>query len=90
MNLGETAGAAQQLVSRDRNADYGMPDEDFRRTVGLFELATGIKLTVAQGILFMCCVKISRESNAHKSDNLVDLCGYADILNWVRENGKDG
>lgn len=87
--LGATAEAAAGLVSRDRNVTYGMPDEDFRRTVRVFRELTGIELTPAQGMLFLVCVKLSREANAHKADNLIDVCGYADIMNWTIENGKN-
>lgn len=46
--------------------------------------------TAEDGILFMVCVKLSREANAHGSDNLVDLAGYVDLLNYAREQVKGG
>ena len=30
-----------------------------------------------------------RERNKHKRDNLVDLCGYAEILNRLEDNNKE-
>jgi len=33
----------------------------------------------------LLAVKLSRESHAHKHDNLVDLCGYASILAYLEE-----
>ena len=36
----------------------------------------------------MIAVKLIRERHKHKRDNLVDLCGYAEILNRLEENYK--
>lgn len=44
--------------------------------------------TAADGILFMMCVKLSREANAHNVDNIVDLAGYADLYNYARTERK--
>jgi hypothetical protein len=33
----------------------------------------------------MCAVKISREVNCHKRDNLVDLAGYATTIDLVHQ-----
>jgi hypothetical protein len=30
----------------------------------------------------MCCVKLSRQVNAPKRDNMVDLAGYAETVQW--------
>ena len=36
----------------------------------------------------MMAVKLVRESYKHKRDNLVDLCGYANILNEIEDDAK--
>lgn len=77
---------ADRLVSVDRAADYGHPEQDFSRTVGAFNSLTGHKLTVSQGILFMVCVKLSRECNKSKRDNRVDAVGYIKLLDMVTKN----
>lgn len=71
---------AQRLVHGDRGADYGPPWEDFERTVDIFRAWTGVELTAEQGIQFMVCVKLSRQANKAKRDNLVDAAGYLDCL----------
>lgn len=85
MELGETAAKAAQLVGGDRHELYGDPFDDYTRTVRLFELLTGIGLTVEQAVIFMQCVKMSRAANAFTPDNMVDLCGYSDIRNYVHQ-----
>lgn len=86
MDIGQTADTAKQLVTRDRGNEYGHPLEDFSRTVKLYHILKGSNTvdTAEDGILFMVCVKLSREANKHRSDNLVDLAGYADLLNFAR------
>jgi hypothetical protein len=77
---------AQSLVHGDRNSAYGNPKEDYTRTVSLFKTLMGEKkcseMTPEDGILFMICVKLSREAHLHKTDNLVDICGYAACKEW--------
>jgi hypothetical protein len=79
---------AKGLCYGDRNAAYGHPLDDYARTVGAFNALTGHELTVEQGVLFMLCVKMSRESFRHKRDNAVDLAGYADCLQRIADERK--
>lgn len=82
---GDAARSAIQLIERDRNAIYGDAHVDFTRVVELFRVTTGMHLTVEQALTFMICVKLSRERNAHCTDNLVDLIGYASLLEYVHQ-----
>lgn len=78
---------AEGLVHGDRNASYGPPIEDFSRTAGMVTamLAHKLKepLTAEDVGLFMCCVKLSRQINKAKRDNLTDLAGYAECVQWI-------
>lgn len=76
---------AQRLVHGDRGADYGHPLDDFSKTATMFNALRGTSLTAEDVALFMMCVKLSREMNRHKRDNLTDLCGYAETLMMVKE-----
>lgn len=71
---------AEKLINGDRRADYGHPLDDYTRTAGLFNAAFGDKIkspfTAEDLILVMVLVKISRQRNLPKRDNLVDACGY--------------
>lgn len=76
---------ANTLVHGPRQKDYGHPIHDFTRTAKMWSAILGIEVTAKQMALCMCCVKISRECNAAKVDNLVDLAGYAETANMVQE-----
>lgn len=74
---------AWDLVHGDRGAAYGHPLDDFSKTARLWSVVFGTDVTPEQVALAMACVKISRELNQHKRDNLVDLAGYAETCQMV-------
>jgi hypothetical protein len=77
---------ACRLVAGPRQGSYGHPADDFTRTGALWGAILGIP-TVPPHLVGLCQValKISREVNAHKRDNLVDIAGYAETVNLVEQ-----
>jgi len=78
---------AESIVNGERATDYGSAQESFHKIGAMAKLMhcegdtddiTACKTLIA--------VKLVRESNKHKRDNLVDLCGYAELLNRLHEN----
>lgn len=67
---------AGYLVSADRQEAYGHPAKNFAETAALWSVVLGIPVTPEQVALCMVQVKIAREINAHKRDNIVDAIGY--------------
>lgn len=86
---------ADKIVGGDRNADYGGPRQDFDRTAAIWGAILGIKnITAMQVALCMIGVKMSRQCNKIKRDNLVDIAGYARCAEMVADSyevdaGKD-
>ena len=76
---------AQGLVYGDRQASYGHPLDDFSRTAKMWEAILGCAVSPEQVGLCMCAVKISRQLNRPKRDNLVDLAGYAATVELVQD-----
>ena len=77
---------ANLIVGGDRAIAYGHPKQDFQRTADIFNAWRGSEagqLTPYEVAVFMLCVKLSRERNRHKRDNLVDLAGYAATLQML-------
>lgn len=76
---------AQRLVYGDRNADYGHPLDDFSRTAQIWSAILGSPVTAEQVGLCMIGVKLSRQCNHPKRDNMTDAAGYAGTVQMVIE-----
>lgn len=77
---------AQRLVHGSRGSDYGHPIHDYTRTGRMWGAILGIPdIDPRIACVMMGAVKISRECNKHKRDNLTDLAGYAECASMVAE-----
>ncbi len=77
------AEKAIDLVSGDRAKAYGNPLIQARRVCLMWEAITGHKFTPKEFELCMLTLKISREVGKEQEDNLVDIVGYALVLERV-------
>lgn len=76
---------AQRLVHGDRQEDYGHPLHDFRRTAQIWSAILGMDVTPQQVGLCMVGVKLSRQVNKPKRDNLTDAAGYCETVHMIEE-----
>jgi hypothetical protein len=81
---------AHGLVHGPRQADYGHPRVDFARTAAMWSAILGVYVPVWKVPLCMAALKISRECQKHKRDNLVDGAGYLETCRMVREDPEGG
>ena len=75
---------AEEIVNGSRQSDYGDANESFSRIATIASVMTGKDLSPEDCCAVMMAVKLVRESFNHKRDNLVDLCGYAELLNRLK------
>lgn len=68
---------AIRITRGDRQASYGPPDQDFRRTAAMWSALKGVDFEPREVALFMVALKLSRETYQRKRDNWVDIAGYA-------------
>jgi len=88
---------ALRITGGDRMADYGPPDQDFRRTAIMWEqiLNTRIKdgqLSILPQDVASCMIalKLSRQTHQSKRDNWTDIAGYARCGNLCQEQETKG
>ena len=79
---------AKKLTSGPRQADYGHPIEDHTRTARMWSAILGMEVSAEQVCLCMVVLKISRQCNKPKRDNLVDGCGYLRNVEMIEEARK--
>lgn len=71
---------AENLINGDRAESYGDAKENFENIAKGWSVLFGKEVTARQVGLAMAWLKICRENNNHKRDNLVDLAGYAALI----------
>lgn len=76
---------AQDIRNGARAVDYGDAVVGFELIAQIASLLLGKEVTAKECCTILIALKLSREAHAHKRDNLVDLCGYADILQLIHE-----
>lgn len=68
---------ADRLTSEDRNSDYGDPGIENQKVAVGWGVIFLDGVTAEKIPLAMIWLKMVRELNKHKRDNLVDIAGYA-------------
>ena len=75
---------AEAIVNGKRATDYGDSNENLRNIAAIAALL-GQHLDGKGVCRVMMAVKLARVKLNHKRDNLVDLAGYAELLNRWEE-----
>ena len=75
---------ADRLINGDRREAYGDVRQSFESVAVGWSQIFGASVTAEQVALAMVWLKVMREANAHKRDNLVDICGYAGLAALLR------
>jgi hypothetical protein len=77
MKRAEVLDTAKQYVTRDRAADHGDMEDNFRTIAEYWSVYLGVEVHPADVAVMMTLLKIARiSSNPKHEDNWVDGCGY--------------
>lgn len=79
MSNGAILLEAHALINAECQGDYGTPVESFARIATLWSAYLGHLLTGKDVAICMTLLKVAREANNHKRDNLLDAAGYIGI-----------
>jgi hypothetical protein len=71
---------ANDVIYGDRQADYGSATENFSNIAKGWEILLKTKVTPEQVGLCMIWLKMARQMNVNKRDNIVDIAGYAGCM----------
>lgn len=78
---------ASKVIGGQRQEDYGTPDDSFQEIANLFNAMglerNGNKIEKTDTPMAMVMLKLAREFNRPKLDNIVDTCGYAALHGGV-------
>ena len=76
---------ASAVINGPRRESYGSAKASFQRIASVWSAVLGHTVTPEQVALCMIGLKLVRESNKHHRDNIVDVIGYAALLEQIGE-----
>lgn len=78
MKRAEILDTAKVLVTGNRQAAHGKPEETFGKLADIWSAMLGVPITPEQAALMLAALKIARAwNNPQHDDNWIDLAGYA-------------
>lgn len=77
---------AEEIVGGERAIDYGDAQESFDNIAKGWSVIVGSEITGPQVAMMMIWLKLMRENNNHKRDNLVDCIGYTILLERLQKS----
>ena len=78
MTRAECLHTAEEIVTKDRNSQYGEPEDCFALIARLWTDYTAVSLNSADVAAMMILLKVARVRNGKaKDDSWVDMAGYA-------------
>lgn len=80
---------AEEIVGGDRATDYGDAQESFDNIAKGWSIIVGSEITGPMVATMMIWLKMIRENNKHKRDNLVDIVGYTILLDRLQSKKNE-
>ena len=85
-NKPESILSEAKRITENNDRKYEDMNISFQRIADIASKITGKDLTAEDVIYVLVALKLQRETYKHKRDNLVDIMGYINILNKLKEN----
>lgn len=76
---------AAEIVDGPRQDNYGHPKRNLQRVADLWTVVMDRPVTPMQVALCLIQLKIAREVHCPRRDNLVDIAGYARVMEMLSE-----
>lgn len=80
--------AAERIVTGRRARQYGEPVECMQRIAQAWSAVLGVPVEARQVALCMAALKLVREGDRHRDDNLIDAAGYVLIADQCARDGS--
>jgi len=77
---------AHDIVNGVRREEYGGLSESLECAADLWSSLLSTEVSVQDVCRCMIALKLSRDFLVEKEDNLVDICGYAEIAQMLRDS----
>lgn len=78
MNREELLAACTEIVTKQRQSQYGKPEDSFTGIAGYWSVYLGTKVTAADVANMMVLLKVARARvNPLNTDHYIDMAGYA-------------
>lgn len=90
MTRSKILAVANQIVTMDREKEYGTPENNFELISNYWSTYLGKQITGHDVALLMCFLKIARiQTGQAKADNYIDLAGYSACAGEIALNNKE-
>lgn len=76
---------ANEITSKQRRQDYGEASTSFTNIANMWSVIIGYNVTAQQVAMCMIALKISRFLHGGQRDSLVDIAGYARVIEMMGE-----
>lgn len=80
---------ASELVTGERQEQYGPPEENFERIAAGWSVLLGVDIEPEQVALCMCWLKIARLVQGPHEDSYVDAAAYAALAGELAERATN-
>lgn len=77
----------QQTIAQ-RGRDYGTPAENLKRISTLWSMHLEFEISEYDVAIMMTMLKLARNANDHKDDNLLDAAAYLALADSVKDSAR--